>query len=407
MLSWEYPPHIVGGMGKHVADLAPVLAAEGIALSVVTPLLRDGVGDDRPAFGPHVVRVTPPRMEDYGFVAFVEQTNIALEHAAHQLHDRIGFDLIHTHDWLTAPAAINLKQQWRIPLLATIHATERGRWRGALCDDQSQQIDRLEWALTYEAWRVIVCSAFMARQVADQFGTPFDKIDVAPNGVHVPPDPFASADERQTFRRRFAADDEALVFSVGRIVYEKGLHLLLQAWPQIQAQVRARLVIAGVGPYLEALKAQASALGLNDQALFAGYISDADRDRLYRVADVAAFPSLYEPFGIVALEAFAAGCPVVAASVGGLAEVVRMHETGITVYPDNVDSLAWGVLHTLHNREWSCSRAKAALNEVCDRYNWHRIARETIAVYERVAWERQRSSWGKELTVGTAIYANH
>ncbi|MCG8353177.1 MAG: glycosyltransferase family 4 protein, partial [Chloroflexales bacterium] len=320
MLSWEYPPHVVGGLGKHVAELAPALAAQGITTTVLTPLLRDGAPIE--ALSPHlqIVRIVPPRMEDYGFVTFVEQTNHAIERAAWALHAQVsGFDLIHAHDWLTASAAVKLKHAWRIPLITTIHATERGRGRGELNGSQSQRINHLEWELTYEAWRVIVCSGFMANQAVDHFSTPRDKIDVVPNGVQLLPNPFASLAERQAFRRRFAADEEAIVFYVGRVVYEKGLHVLLWAWPQIAAQVRARLVIAGAGSYLDDLKEQAAALDINHQVYFTGFIADDDRDRLYHVADVAAFPSLYEPFGIVAIEAFAAGCPVVAASTGGLA----------------------------------------------------------------------------------------
>ena len=174
----------------------------------------------------------------------------------------------------------------------------------------------------------------MAQQIRNYFNIALDKIDVIPNGVVVQAAPFQNEEERLTFRRRFVGDDDPLVFYVGRVVYEKGVHLLVNAWPRILAAFpRARLVIAGTGDNLEAVKHQARALGLQQQVMFAGFISDEDRQRLYAAASLAVFPSIYEPFGIVALEAMAAGCPVVVSSTGGLAEVVQLHETGLTIYP--------------------------------------------------------------------------
>lgn len=397
MLSWEYPPHTVGGLGKHVADLIPALAAEEVEVFVVTPMLRGGPASETAVPGACIMRVTPPYTNGHGDIHTVEQTNLTIEQAACALADQIGgFDLIHNHDWLTARAAIALKQDWRIPLVATVHSTERGRRQGTLGDDHARYIHNVEWSLTYEAWRVIVCSQFMAAQMTEYFGTPPDKIDVVPNGVYIPSNPFADDTERLDFRRRFAADDEKIAFYIGRIVYEKGLHVLLDAWIQVCAQMKARLVIAGSGPYLNNLRVQAETLGIQDRVLFPGFISDKDRNCLYHVADVAVFPSLYEPFGIVALEAFAAECPVVVSHTGGLMEVVRPHETGITVYPGSAGSLAWGILHTLQHPNWSRIRVANALREARDNYNWRHIARATIAVYNQIYEEWQESGWGKQ-----------
>lgn len=395
MLSWEYPPHVVGGLGKHVADLMPVLAAEGIDVHVITPMLRGGLPYETIAPGTYITRVPSPHMNGHGFIANVEQINRELVHAAQALAVRVGgFDMIHNHDWLTANAAIELKQEWHIPLLATIHSTERGRRQGALSDDHAHRVHDIEGHLIYESWRVIVCSHFMAKQVGEYFSTPIDKIDVIPNGIYLAASPFSTTTERSTFRRRFVAGDEHLAFYIGRIVYEKGLHVLLDAWVQVVAQNKARLVLAGSGPYLPNLQAQAQALGLQQYVLFPGFISDEDRNRLYHAADVAIFPSLYEPFGIVALEAFAAECPVVVAHTGGLMEVVRSHETGITVHPGSAGSLAWGILHTLQHPKWARARVANALRDARDNYNWHHIAHSTRDVYNHVYEEWQVSGWG-------------
>lgn len=397
MLSWEYPPHIIGGLGAHVADLVPALTTEEVQVTLVTPLLRGGSPDQTSPTGEHIVRVVPPHSEGHSFTSFVYHTNQELDRAARALFEGSGrFDLIHTHDWLTAPAAIALKQHWHIPLIATIHATERGRGRGTLNGEQALQIDSLEWQLSYEAWRVIVCSHFMARQLIDTFRTPPDKIDVVPNGTRIRPNPFAHEAERLAFRRRYAADHERIIFYVGRIVYEKGLHVLLDAWPLILQHASARLIIAGSGPYLDMLKLQAQTMGISETVAFPGFISDTERDQLYHVADVTTFPSLYEPFGIVALEAYAARSPVVVACTGGLMEVVRMGETGLTVTPGSAPALAQGILSTLQETDKTRRRVANAYTEVHELYNWQHIARKTIAVYQQVYAEWQVSSWGKE-----------
>ncbi|GIW01531.1 glycosyltransferase family 4 protein [Roseiflexus sp.] len=389
MLSWEYPPHMVGGLGRHVTDLTDALAQIGVEVHIVTPNLHHGANEERTARGVYVHRVAIPPVADRTFFPLTQELNSALRHAALDLHRRIGgFDLIHAHDWLVAPAGMTLKRFCHAPLLATIHATERGRQQGHLTTDLSIQIDRLERLLVSEAIRVIACSHFMAHEICTAFDTPREKIEVVPNGVVIRPAPFDSNEERLAFRRRFVRDDQQLVFSVGRIVYEKGLHLLVDAWSQVLMQFpQARLVIAGVGAYLDALRERAQRAGLADSILFTGRISDDERDRLYHAADAAVFPSLYEPFGIVALEAMAAKCPVIVAHTGGLAEVVKLHETGLTVYPNNVDSLAWGIRHTLAHPDWSQQRATNAFREVGARYNWQTIAQMTVEIYRRVCEE--------------------
>jgi glycosyltransferase involved in cell wall biosynthesis len=388
MLSWEYPPHVIGGLGKHVTDLLPALANEKLAVSLLTPMLNHGAANQMLNASIHIMRVPLVQTLGHNFFSFVTQANGELEQAAHSLYTRCGgFDLIHNHDWLTAPVAIRLKQQWGIPLVSTIHATERGRWRGSLYSEHSQHINDIEQQLANESARLMVCSQYMARQIGEYFQTPGSKIDIVPNAVYPAPSPFTSQDERKAFRRRFADDNQYLGFFIGRVVYEKGLHVLLDAWTRLLGAVNARLVIAGVGPDLEDLKQRATALGLSQHVLFLGLVSDADRERLYHAADVAIFPSIYEPFGIVALEAMAAECPVVVTETGGLQEIVTAHETGIMVKPNHIDSLNWGILHTLQNPEWSRARALNALRDLDTIYSWPAIARQKAAIYRQVLRE--------------------
>lgn len=394
MFSWEYPPHVLGGLGNHVAALAPALARQGAEVWLVTPRWAGGEPEEVvPACadreGVHVLRVEPPVGHMGNFFADAQQTNLNLEEAVTRrllpAGEPDGFDVIHAHDWLVAWAATSLKRLCRVPLVVTIHATERGRGRGHLRGEMQQAINGTEDWLCHEAWRIIACSDYMAHEVRAYFDVPADRVDVIPNGVNTAPFDVLDGVDLWDFRARFAAPDEKIVFHVGRIVHEKGSHLIVEAAPDVLASFpQARFVIAGQGPMLEHLRQRAEALGIASRFCFNGYVSDEDRNRLYRVADCAVFPSLYEPFGIVALEAMAARCPVVVASTGGLAEVVEHNVTGIMVYPDKVDSLAWGILDTLQQPEWSAARAEQAYRKVREEHDWDHIARQTLGVYQRV-----------------------
>ncbi len=404
MLSWEYPPHSVGGLGKHVMELVPALSRQGIEVHLITPRRAGGAPVEvldiittASGVGSPVTihRVDLPPTDFSNFHEGARVTNAGLEAYARDVIASDGpFDLIHVHDWLVGFAGVALKHAFKIPLLVTIHATEYGRCRGRITGDLSRAINNTEWWIAYEAWRIICCSNFMAREATTALMAPADKIDVIPNGVDTRRFDDLADQDLSEFRTGYARPDESIVFYVGRVVHEKGVHLLVQAMPRILAvRPSVKLVVAGTGDSLNANRQLAIDLGVASQCYFTGFVPDAARDRLFRVANVAAFPSLYEPFGIVALEAMAAHLPVVAADVGGLAEVVRHAETAVTVYPNSAESLAWGILHTLDHPDWAHQRADQAYRMVVDRYNWGAIAGETIDTYRRVVSESVATPW--------------
>jgi glycosyltransferase involved in cell wall biosynthesis len=358
-------------------------------------LCADARASRRRTLPPSVFRVEPPVNRLDNFFADVQQTNLNLGEQAQALSARVGgFDLIHAHDWLVAFAATALKRLHKTPLLATIHATERGRGRGFLNGEMAHAINGTEWWLTYEAWRVITCSQFMHDEVREYFNVPLDKIDVVPNGVDTAPFDALDKIDLTEFRARWARPDEHIVFNVGRVVEEKGAHLIVEAAPRVLAEMpNVKFIIAGKGWLVDRLRQRAWELGVQDKVNIAGFVSDSDRDRLLKVSDAAIFPSLYEPFGIVALEAMAAKCPVIVSEVGGLKEVVQHDVTGVTIYPNNVESLAWGVLHTLRDPAHARERAAKAYRMVKREYNWDRIAEKTMAIYERIVRERAKTAW--------------
>ncbi len=403
MLSWEYTPHIVGGLGAHVVDIVPQMVEHGVEVHLVVPKLAGGefteplpLPDGSHATnGSRVYRVDPSGIQG-DFFTNTWHDNIQVEGFCTELIRRIGgFDLIHNHDWLSGFAAVALKHNFHLPLLSTIHATEMGRNKGQLYGEMQRSIHMAEWWLTYESWRVIACSQYMSWEVQTYFDAPAEKISVIPNGVDATRfDPLRGVD-LSAFRIGYANPDQPIVYYVGRMVPQKGLQIIVEAAPHVLREwPGVKFVLAGGGSgYVSELSAKARELGVTDNIIFTGRVPDEVRDGLFMVADAAVFPSIYEPFGIVALEAMAAGTPVIVSDVGGLSEVVDHNETGIKVYPDDPQSLAWGILHTLKNPEWSEARARNAERVVREEFNWDLIANKTIEVYDKVVSEARVGDW--------------
>ncbi|HEY9723267.1 MAG TPA: glycosyltransferase family 4 protein [Oscillatoriaceae cyanobacterium] len=392
MLSWEYPPRIVGGIARHVEELSIALVKQGHEVHVVTAD-HPGTQEHEVVDGVHVHRVKNVEFQTPDFLSWVLQLNLGMVGYALEQHRKTPFDLVHAHDWLVAHAGVALKKGEGLPLLATIHATEIGRNKGQLWSDLSRYINQMEWWLCFEAWRVIVCSQYMWREVTQHFQVPADKIDIIPNGTSIAKfDQKMSDQDRRAFRRHFAADNQKLVFFVGRMVPEKGAQVLLEAVPKVLAEYPdARFVVVGKGGFLPELKGRAHELGVSPYVNFTGFISDEDLLKLYQVIDVAVFPSLYEPFGIVALEGMAAQVPTIVADTGGLGEIVEHTKSGITTYAGNPDSLAWGILEVLKHPDYAKNLAKAGRERVENVFNWERIAKTTSDVFARVFKESGRA----------------
>ena len=352
LFSWEYPPHIDGGLGQHVKELTPALleADPNLVLHIITPTFAGET--TREAAGRlvvHRVQVSAPSEERY--FEDVKWANVSLGQAALEVVEAEGgFDLMHVHDWPVSFASFVVQDAYALPLLSTIHATERGRYRGELHGDLSRAIDWAERQLVERSQAVITCSDAMKDEVTLYFGVPGDRVVVIPNGVDASRFDALRAMDLTEFRAQYARPDEKIIFHVARLVYEKGADLLVEAAPRVLNRVpEAKFVIAGRGPLLDTLRRRVHEMSLGDKILLSGFVSDDDRDRLYVAADVCVFPSRYEPFGIVALESMAAGTPVVVSDVGGLGSVVESGRTGFTAYPENIDSLADAIVRVLHD----------------------------------------------------------
>lgn len=247
-------------------------------------------------------------------------------------------------------------------------------------------INDTEWMLTYESSEVIVNSNYMKNELQRLFGLPFEKINVVPNGVNL--NLYDGIDRDYDFRRKFAMDNEKIILFVGRLVYEKGIQNLIAAMPKILENYHdSKLVIAGKGPMLDELRNQVNALGLGNKVYFTGYLASKDVPKMYKCADVAVFPSTYEPFGIVALEAMLSGTPIVVSDIGGLNEIIDHGTNGMKSYAGNPNSLADSIISLLYDAKLCDTVTKNAKVKVRSEYNWTKIAQDTHFTYQKAIAE--------------------
>jgi glycogen(starch) synthase len=388
ILSWEYPPIVEGGLARHVRKLSEQLVRQGHDVHVLT---RGGghLGAEEDRHGVTVHRVREPefpRDDLDAFIAWVEHMNDDMLAAGAELGG--GFDLVHSHDWLVAAAARRLARRRRLPWLVTVHATEYGRHQGWVDKHPQSHIHAVEKRMVRAADRVITCSHYMRGHVRDVFGV--EGVTVIPNGID--PSDLQPVADLPRLRARFAAPDERLILLVGRLVYEKGFHLALDALPGLIRRVgRVRFLVAGSGTAEAELKEQAERLGLMEHGTFLGWTGDDTLHSLYRIADLCLVPSLYEPFGLVALEAMASGCPTIVADTGGLREVVPPgRRVGLRFRARSTRSLERMAYQLLTSEELR-ERLVAEASEHVLRFDWADVARQTAAVYEELAASRRRA----------------
>ena len=386
MVSWEYPPVVIGGLGRHVHHLSTALAAAGHEVVVLsrrpsgtdpsTHPSSDEVNDD--------VRVVAAAHDPHEFtfgkdmMAWTLAMGHAMVRAGLSLKHRHSDhpwrpDVVHAHDWLVAHPAIALSEFYDVPMVSTIHATEAGRHSGWVSGSLSRQVHAVESWLVRESDSLITCSSSMSEEITELFGPGLAETTVIRNGINAARWPFA--------RRRARTGPPELLF-VGRLEYEKGVHDAIAALPRIRrAHPGATLTIAGEGTQQDWLVEQARKHRVLKATRFVGRL---DHDELLAVlhrADAAVLPSHYEPFGLVALEAAAAGTPLVTSNIGGLGEAVIDGETGMSCPPRDVTRLAKAVIAVLNDPAASQRRAKAARQRLTSDFDWQTVADETAQVY--------------------------
>ncbi|MEP7178938.1 MAG: glycosyltransferase family 4 protein [Pseudonocardiales bacterium] len=385
MLSWEYPPLVVGGLGRHVEALALALSVAGHDVQVVTrgdaesivDEVRDGVRVRRSALDPLAVDFTTESL-----LAWAQVAEHSLLRAALPLLRRWRPEVVHAHDWLVAQSGVTLARVTGAALVATIHATESGRNQGWLPKPFNVAIHSVERWLSHQAAVVITCSSAMHDEVTKLFDLPGERVAVVPNGI----DPTrwrVSPGARRAARGRVGGDGPVLVFA-GRLVHEKGLQTLLAASPSLRrTHPGLRLVVAGTGGHLAELQAQARRLRVARAVSWLGFVAESELAPLLSAADVAVVPSLYEPFGIVALEVAAARTALVVAETGGLVDLVASGVTAASFPARDVSALSAAVLGVLADPVGTERVISRAARVIRRDYTWAAVAGRTVEVYSR------------------------
>jgi glycogen(starch) synthase len=389
MVSWEYPPVVIGGLGRHVHHLSTALAAAGHEVVVLS---RRPSGTD-PSTHPSSdemnedVRVVAAAQDPHEFTFGKDMMawTLAMGHAMVRTglslkKKRSGRpwrpDVVHAHDWLVAHPAVALSEFYDVPMVSTIHATEAGRHSGWVSGSLSRQVHAVESWLVRESDSLITCSASMRDEITELFGPGLAEVTVIRNGIDAARWPFA---ERR--RHGVAGGPPELLF-VGRLEYEKGVHDAIAALPRIRrAHPGTTLTIAGDGTQQDWLVEQARKHRVLKATRFVGRLDHAELLAALHRADAAVLPSHYEPFGLVALEAAAAGTPLVTSNIGGLGEAVINGETGMSCPPRDVARLAEAVGAVLDDPAAAQRRARAARERLTSDFDWHTVADETAQVY--------------------------
>jgi glycogen(starch) synthase len=379
MLSWEYPPVVIGGLGRHVHHLAAALAAAGHEVMVLsrrpfdtdpsthptTDDVHDGVRVVAAAQDPH----------EFDFGTDMMAWALAMGHSMLRAGLAAGFvpDVVHAHDWLVAHPAVALAGFFDVPLVSTLHATEAGRHSGWINGSISRQVHALESWLARESDSLITCSASMRDEITILFGPVVPDVHVIRNGIEV---------ARWSFAVRRKHPGPARLLYVGRLEYEKGIHDLIAALPRIRrTHPGATLTIAGEGTQLDWLIEEARRHRVPKATAFQGHLNHDELLSALHDADAVVLPSHYEPFGIVALEAAAAGAPLVTSNVGGLGELVINGQTGMSFAPRDLAGLATAVRQVLDDPDEAQRRAIAARERLTSDFDWGTIANETAQVY--------------------------
>jgi glycosyltransferase involved in cell wall biosynthesis len=379
LLSWETLHSIpVGGVGVHVTELAAALERKGHDVHVFT---RMGAWQQpyQRIDGVHYHRCPFPLNAD--FVAEVDDMCRSFVDHVLQTEGYIGaFDVIHAHDWLAANAMIWLKQGCGRKTVFTIHSTEYGRCGNEFYGGRSEHIRAHERAGGYWADRVITVSHSLKKEVMWMYEVPEWKISVMFNGVNL--HQFDGWIDPKTVRDRYRIGPmDPMILFVGRMVYQKGPDILVEAIPSVLGYYpQAKFVFVGDGEMRPHVQWRVEQMGLAHAVRFLGFKSGWELSDLFKACDAVCVPSRNEPFGIVVLEAWSAGKPVIATVNGGPRELIWHEVTGLTITPWP-DSVAWGVGTLFTNFDWARWMGSNGRNAVEKAYTWDAVADSALNLY--------------------------
>lgn len=382
MLSTEYPPNVVGGLGRHVFDLTHALADMNYEVTLLTISSEEELPDyENPYQNLHIYRIKPIQTSHKSLVEWTMNHNLAFVQFLLS-NPRIDFDIVHAHEWLTAGAGKSIRKLFHVPMIATIHATEQGR-NFEIVTSVQKHIHAEEELLVEAADKVIVCSDYMKGELIKQFEISLNKLSIIPNGIN--PLNINKYDKNSNTHKKVPLLDRPFIFSMGRLVKEKGFDVLLGAIPGILARFpEIHFVIAGDGPHRNEYEKIAKRLNVQKSVTFLGFINEESIHILLNQCMMNIIPSFYEPFGIVALESMAAKRLTIASNTGGLKEIICHLRNGLLFETGNSAELASSVLKALDNREWAEEMAQQGFEDAVNKFAYNHIVKQVIQEYEGI-----------------------
>ena len=390
LFSWEsLHSDAVGGGARHVTELAAALERRG---HEVHAFVRQGEGQAPydVIHGVHYHRCPIELCPD--FVAEMNNMCNAMMYfmARTEAEGGFGFDLVHAHDWMCAKGVSQAKRDGRRAVL-TIHSTEYGRSGNVHHDGTSERIRGVEGEGIHGADRVIAVSGALADELKGLYHVPDEKLRVVRNGIDC--SPYDGRIDPGVCRRSHGMGPlDPMVLFAGRLSAQKGPDLLLEAVPAIlHERPDAKVVLAGDGHLRPQLERRADELGVRHAVRFLGAMPPGgELVNLFKSADLVCVPSRNEPFGLVVLEAWAAGKPVVATRAGGPGEMVSPDVDGFHVdpHPESIASGIKRVFGSFEHARWmgARGRVKAAYG-----FSWDRVAEQTEGVYGELFSAEERA----------------
>jgi glycogen(starch) synthase len=403
-LVWEYPPKLVGGLGTYAEYITREFVEMGHDVTVFTlnpgnlktrevmqgvevhrPLIADAsnvfplfVTEDLRKWGANI------RLFNDIFVYNILSATKLVNHLIRK--EGYKFDVVAAHDWLSSIAGIIIKNETKIPVVFHVHSTEFGRSG----DEGSEVVNHLESATAQAADRVITVSHTMREDLV-RHGWSAEKISVVWNGVNparYDPAKYSSDDIKRIRSKYKIKDDECMLFFLGRLTWVKGVRNLIQAMPMIlEDYPKTKLVILGKGEEQKDIDETASRLGIKDNVICRfEFVPEEERILHYAASDVCVFPSVYEPFGIVSLEAMSMAKPVVVGAhgvVGFREQVINSgpDQNGIHINGESSSDIAWGVKEALKNPEAAKKWGENGRKRVLQYFTWEKVAEQTLQVY--------------------------
>jgi len=409
---WEFPPILVGGLGTYAEYITREYIELGHDVSVFT--LNPGNLPTRDIY--KGVEVHRPLTADASnvFPVFVTEdlrrwgTNIKFFNdiflynilsSTKLINSLIGkedykFDVVCVHDWLSSIAGNIIKNETKIPVVFHVHSTEWGRSGGA----GSEVVTHLENQMAERADHIVTVSEAMREDLV-RHGWQTSKISVVWNGVDpdkYDPSQVKPEDIQKVRERHGVPKDGNMILFIGRLTWVKGVRNLVQAMPSvIKDYPKSKLVILGRGEEQKDILELAERMGVANNVICQfEFVSEPDRIAHYAAADVCIFPSTYEPFGIVSLEAMSLAKPVVVGAngvVGFKEQVVSSgpEQNGVHVNGNDPADIAWGLKEVLKDSARAKQWGENGRKRVLQYFTWRKAAEQTLRVYESLQPTRE------------------